>query len=166
MDHEEGSTNTDHSPLLHLAGGDVDAVSLAPTAHREEDVEGGEAMALVTLGDRVERDGVLENVVVEREVAAVRKNSEIRQENLKSNESSPGNQVDAVGLDALKAVLANLGGELEELLRGGLAGPVSLDGLFDLTVGAWEKKLRDDPPSVEPRLTDAGKSENAGVNHD
>lgn len=58
------------SPFLHLRCGDVDAVSLAPTAHGEVNVELAEALALIALGNDIENIGVIQDVVVEGEVAA------------------------------------------------------------------------------------------------
>jgi hypothetical protein len=58
-------------PLLHLASGDIDTVGLTAAAHCEEDVEGGEALVLVTGRDRVEGNGVLKDMVVESEVTTV-----------------------------------------------------------------------------------------------
>jgi hypothetical protein len=58
-------------PLLHLASGDIDAVGLTAAAHREEDVEGGEALVLVPCRNGVESNGVLKDMVVESEVATV-----------------------------------------------------------------------------------------------
>lgn len=60
-------------PLLHLGGGDIDAVSLTTTAHCEIKVQRRKVLADVTLGDDVERCGVIEYMVIEREVAAVSK---------------------------------------------------------------------------------------------
>ena len=61
-------------PLLHLRSGDIDTLSLATTAHSEVDIEGGETLAKVTLGDDVERRRVVKDVVVEGEVTAVKYN--------------------------------------------------------------------------------------------
>ena len=60
-----------NAPLLHLASRDINALSLATTAHGKVDIERGETLAEVALGDDVERGRVVENVVVEGEVAAV-----------------------------------------------------------------------------------------------
>lgn len=54
-------------PFLHLRGGDVNTICLATTTHRKVDVEGGQTMADITLGDDVEGRRVVKNVVVERE---------------------------------------------------------------------------------------------------
>ena len=51
-------------PLRHLGGGDVNAIALATTAHREVDIERGETEALIALGDDVEGSRVVEDVVV------------------------------------------------------------------------------------------------------
>ena len=57
-----------NAPLLHLASRDVDGVGLTATAHGEVGVEGRKALALVALGDDVERRRVVEDVVVKSEV--------------------------------------------------------------------------------------------------
>ena len=59
-----------YAPLLHLASRDVDSVGLTATAHGEVGVEGGKTLALVALGDDVERSRVVEDMVVEGEVTA------------------------------------------------------------------------------------------------
>lgn len=61
-----------HVPLLHLTGWDIDAISLATTAHREEDVKIRESETLVALGDGVEGHRVIKNVVIETELATTR----------------------------------------------------------------------------------------------
>ena len=59
-----------HIPLLHLAGRNVNALSLATTAHGEVNIKGGKTLAQVALGDDIERSGVIKDVVVESEVTA------------------------------------------------------------------------------------------------
>jgi hypothetical protein len=56
-------------PFLHLTGRDVDAVSLAPTAHGEINIKGCQTLANITLGNDVECSGMIENMVVERKFA-------------------------------------------------------------------------------------------------
>lgn len=60
-----------HVPLLHFTGGDINAVSLATTAHSEENIEGREPKTLVTLRDGVECRRVVKNVVIEGEFSAM-----------------------------------------------------------------------------------------------
>jgi hypothetical protein len=60
-----------HVPFLHFTSGDINAVSLATTAHSEEDIEGRKPKALVTLRDGVECRRVVENVVVEGEFSTM-----------------------------------------------------------------------------------------------
>ena len=57
-------------PLLHLASGDIDTLSLTATAHGEVNIERGKSLAQVTLGNDVESSGVVENVIVKSEVTA------------------------------------------------------------------------------------------------
>jgi hypothetical protein len=54
----------------------------------------------------------------------------------------PGDEVDALRLQALKGLLPHIGSSLLELLDGELAGPVSLDSLLHLTVGACVLVIR------------------------
>jgi len=56
-------------PLQHLRRGDINTIGLAATTHSEEDVEIGEAEALVARRDGVEGSGVIEDMVVEGELA-------------------------------------------------------------------------------------------------
>ncbi|KAI3484742.1 hypothetical protein L1887_52028 [Cichorium endivia] len=104
-------------PLLHLGGGEVDAVLLVATGHGEVGVKSIEAGAGVLLGDEVEGVGGVEDVVVERE-------------------GTGGDNVDAGVLDELVGLETLLLGNLEELLLGGLATPVGLKSLLDLTLRA------------------------------
>ena len=64
-------------PLLHLAGRNVNTISMATTPHGEIDIEGRETLAKVTLGNDVERRRVVKDVVVEGEVTAYRINESI-----------------------------------------------------------------------------------------
>jgi hypothetical protein len=57
-------------PFLHLRGGDIDAIGLTPTAHGEINIKGRQTLANITLGDDVESSRMIENVVIERELAA------------------------------------------------------------------------------------------------
>ena len=57
-------------PLLHFRGRDVNTVGLASTAHREVDIEGREIVAEIALWDDVERSRVVEDMIIQREVAA------------------------------------------------------------------------------------------------
>ena len=61
---------SNHIPLLHLASRDINALSLATTAHGKVDIERGETLAEVALGDDVESGRVVKDMVVEREVTA------------------------------------------------------------------------------------------------
>jgi hypothetical protein len=61
-------------PFLHLARRNVDALGLATTTHREENVELRETMILITLGNHVKGKGVIENMIVEGEVTAAQMN--------------------------------------------------------------------------------------------
>ena len=61
-------------PFLHLGCGDIDTLRLAATAHGEVDIERGETKTLVALGDDIEGGRVIEDVVVERKLAAVSQN--------------------------------------------------------------------------------------------
>lgn len=54
-------------PFLHLRGWDVNAVSLATTAHGEVHIQGGEVVASVARGDNIEGGGVVEDMIVEGE---------------------------------------------------------------------------------------------------
>ena len=60
----------EYLPLLHLASGDIDTLSLTATAHGEVNIERGKSLAQVTLGNDVESSGVVENVIVKSEVTA------------------------------------------------------------------------------------------------
>jgi hypothetical protein len=60
-----------HVPFLHLTGGDINAISLATTAHSEEDIELRESKTLVALRDGVECHRVVENVVIEGELSTI-----------------------------------------------------------------------------------------------
>lgn len=60
-----------YSPLLHLRGGDVDAICLATTAHGEVYIKSRQVVPEVALRDNVERSGVVKDVVVQREVTAM-----------------------------------------------------------------------------------------------
>ena len=64
------------SPFLHLRSRDIDAVSLATTAHGEVDIELRETVAGVALGDDVERGRVVQDVVVKGEITAEERNDE------------------------------------------------------------------------------------------
>ena len=55
-------------PLLHLASRDINALSLTTTTHGKVDVERGETLAEVALGDDVESGRVVKDVVVKSEV--------------------------------------------------------------------------------------------------
>lgn len=69
-------------------------------------------MALVALGNGVEGDGVLKNVIIEREVAAVvHMLIEVAMMSICAN--APGDEVNALGLDALNANFLLLSGDLE-----------------------------------------------------
>lgn len=57
-------------PFLHLGGGNIDTISLTSTTHSKVDIEGRQFVAEVTLGDNVESGGVVEDMVVQREIAA------------------------------------------------------------------------------------------------
>jgi hypothetical protein len=57
-------------PFFHLRGGDIDAIGLTPTAHGKINVKGCQTLANITLGDDVESSRMIENVVIERELAA------------------------------------------------------------------------------------------------
>jgi hypothetical protein len=59
-------------PLLHLLGLDVDAVALTATAHGEGEVELGKAGLDILLGDDVEEDRGIEDMVIEGKVVAAR----------------------------------------------------------------------------------------------
>ena len=58
-------------PLLHLASRDVNTIGLTSTAHGEVDIQSGKVVAGVALGNSIERRRVVENVVVEGEIAAI-----------------------------------------------------------------------------------------------
>ena len=59
-----------HLPLLHLTGGNVDSLRLTTAAHGEVDIECGQTMTKVALGNDVECGGVVQDVVVEGEITA------------------------------------------------------------------------------------------------
>ena len=65
----------------------------------------------------------------------------------------PGDHVDAPLLEASPAGLLHVGGDLGEFIGGELPRPVSLDGLFDLTVRTWVYAGRSELPGRA--LTDA-----------
>jgi len=56
-------------PLLHLRCGHINTISLATTTHSEEHVKIRDAEALVARGDGVKGRGVIEDMVVEGELA-------------------------------------------------------------------------------------------------
>jgi hypothetical protein len=56
-------------PFLHLRGGDINAIGLTPTAHGKINVKGRQTLANITLGNDIESSRMIENVVVERELA-------------------------------------------------------------------------------------------------
>ena len=58
-------------PLLHFASRDIDTIGLTATAHGEVDIKRREVVTSVALRNGVESCRVVENMVVEREVAAV-----------------------------------------------------------------------------------------------
>ena len=146
-------------PLLHLGGGEVDAVLLVATGHSEVGVEGIETGLGVVLGDEVEGVGGVEDVVVERE-------------------GTGGDSVNAGVLDELVGLETLLLGDLEELLLRGLASPVGLEGLLDLTLGANAGVTEDGGSTVRVSIgTEGGSKESksatftrdqraAGKNHD
>jgi len=92
-------------PLLHLAGGHVNVPLLPATTHRKESIEKAEAMTLVALGNNIECDRVLEDVIVEGEFTA-------------------GDEVHALGLDSRPVGLPDLSSDVEELSLRQLATPV------------------------------------------
>ena len=93
-------------------------------------------MAEVALGDDVEGRRVVEDVVVERELAAAVKRLRCKKFHTKRSSSaiSPGHKVDALALDSLPVALADIGSGSGELVGGKLASPVGLNSLFHLTV--------------------------------
>jgi len=50
-------------------------------------------------------------------------------------DNTPGDEVDALILDAGPRGLLDISSDLGKLIGGDFAGPVGLDGLLDLTVG-------------------------------
>jgi hypothetical protein len=56
-------------PFLHLRGWDINAVGLTPTAHGKINVKGCQTLANITLRNDVESGRMIENVVIERELA-------------------------------------------------------------------------------------------------
>ena len=126
-------------PFLHLRCGDIDTLRLAAATHGEVDIERGEAKTLVTLGDDVEGSGMVEDVVVERELAAVSQNlDQFRDLYIDYSLNSPGDEIHTLGLDGGPAGLLDLGSDLGELIGRNLASPVGLDGLLNLTVGTCD----------------------------
>lgn len=112
-------------PLDHLQGGDVNVVSLQTSAHGEDGVDGSQVVLGVSLGDHVEELGVVENVIVEREVVG-------------------GDDVDASILLLLPVDLSELLADLEQLVDRGLLAPVGLSDLLELSVGTDSGKPRTD----------------------
>ena len=92
-------------------------------------------MTNVTLGDNVERGRVIKDVVVEGEVTARRQIASFsKRARRQKRVNVPRNDLDTALLEAGPASLLDVGGSLGELIGRELATPVSLDGLFDLTV--------------------------------
>jgi hypothetical protein len=56
-------------PFFHLRRGYINAIGLTPTTHGEINVKGCQTLANITLGNDVERSRMIENVVIERELA-------------------------------------------------------------------------------------------------
>ena len=56
-------------PFLHLTGGDVDAISLTPTAHGEINVERRQTLPNITLGNDIESGRMIEDMIIERKLA-------------------------------------------------------------------------------------------------
>lgn len=109
-------------PLLHLLGLDVDLLLGRGGGLLDATADGKVALVAVievaeTLGDDVEHDGVVEDVVVEGEVTG-------------------GDLVEALGLLELPVLGAQLDSSLIESLLGDLAGPEALDELLGLALGA------------------------------
>lgn len=111
-------------PLDHLEGGDIDVVSLEASAHGEHGVNGSQVVLGVSLGDDVEEQGVIENVIVEGEVVG-------------------GDDVDASILLLLPVDLSELLADLEEVFDGGLLAPVGLGDLLKLSVGTDSGETKD-----------------------
>ena len=78
---------------------------------------------------------------------------------------SPGNVVDALGLDRRPGLLTDGGGHLLQVLSGLLSSPVSLDGKFDLALGTYESgyELRHKLRRVQ--RTNAREAKDTGCNH-
>jgi hypothetical protein len=58
-------------PFLHLRGWDINAIGLTPTAHGEINIKGCQTLANIALGNDVESGRMIENVVIERELATI-----------------------------------------------------------------------------------------------
>lgn len=109
-------------PLLHLLGLDVDLLLSLSGRLLDTTADGKVALVAVSevtepVGDDVEHDGVVEDVIVEGEVTG-------------------GDLVEALGLLELPVLGAQFDGGLIESLLGDLAGPEVLDELLGLALGA------------------------------
>lgn len=109
-------------PLLHLLGLDIDFLLGLGGRLLDATADGKVALVAVSevaeaMGDDVEHDGVIKNVIVEREVTG-------------------GDLVEALGLLELPVLGAQLDSGLIESLLGDLAGPEVLDELLGLALGA------------------------------
>lgn len=121
-------------PFLHFASRNVNAIGLTATAHGEVDIERGEVVTSVALGDGVECRRVVENMVVERELAADSAYWSVYGDRRGGHRRIPRDEVNTTLLEAGPAGLTNIGSRLNELIGRDLAGPVGLDGLLHLTV--------------------------------
>jgi hypothetical protein len=54
-------------PFLHLRSRNIDTVGLSATAHGEVNIEGRQTEPNISLGDNVERGGVIKDVVIQGE---------------------------------------------------------------------------------------------------
>ena len=108
-------------PLDHLEGGDIDgrgglgSSTLETTAHGKEGVNGGEGVLRVSLGDNVEEEREIKNVIVKGEVVG-------------------GNDVDTSVLLELPVVGTEVLTGLDELVGGSLTAPVGFSNFLELTL--------------------------------
>jgi hypothetical protein len=93
----------------------------------------------IALRDHVKRCRVVQDVVVERELATIIEAVlDIKQNHARSYQL-PGDEVDAPLLDAGPASFPDIGGGFSQLIGRDLASPVGLNGLFDFTVRTYVK---------------------------
>ena len=125
-----------YSPFLHLTGRYIYPSGLATTSHSEEDVQIRETLVEVSLRDDIKRARVIQHVVIECELPTLVTMRHARLDGYRGM-YSPWDEGHTFCFDGSPALFPDLCGDRLEILNGGLAGPICLNGFFDFAIRTY-----------------------------